>query len=154
MVQKPDTETLKALNGDITEKFRANAGQVGGRFEGHELLLLTTIGAKSGRPRVSPLVVFRVDGKLLIVAGYGGADVIPAWVHNLRANPQAHVELPTGSFHVVARELDPTERDTVIPKINATTPAFAYANYQSQTARTIPIFELMADESSGAPATS
>jgi hypothetical protein len=43
-------------------------------------LLLTTTGAKSGEPRVSPLVVFRIDGKLLIVAGYGGADVNPAWV--------------------------------------------------------------------------
>jgi deazaflavin-dependent oxidoreductase (nitroreductase family) len=68
-------------------------------------LLLTTTGAKSGEPRVAPLVVFRIDGKLLIVAGYGGADVNPAWVHNLRANPRAHVDVATGSFDVVARKL-------------------------------------------------
>jgi deazaflavin-dependent oxidoreductase (nitroreductase family) len=147
VVQKPDSETLKALNGDITDEFRANAGKVGGRFEGNELLLLTTTGAKSGEPRVAPLVVFRIDGKLLIVAGYGGADVNPAWVHNLRANPRAHVEVATGSFDVVARELDPSEREAVIPRINATTPAFAYADYQSKTTRTIPIFELEEDES-------
>jgi deazaflavin-dependent oxidoreductase (nitroreductase family) len=147
VVQKPDSETLKALNGDITDEFRANAGKVGGRFEGNELLLLTTTGAKSGEPRVAPLVVFRIDGKLLIVAGYGGADVNPAWVHNLRANPRAHVEVATGSFDVVARELDPSEREAVIPRINATTPAFAYANYQSKTTRAIPIFELEEDES-------
>ncbi|HTZ12929.1 MAG TPA: nitroreductase family deazaflavin-dependent oxidoreductase [Mycobacterium sp.] len=147
MAQKPDTETLKALNGNITNEFRANAGKVGGRFEGNELLLLTTKGAKSGEPRVAPLVVFRVDGKLLIVAGYGGADVNPAWVHNLRANPRAHVEIPTGSFDVVARELGPSEREAVIPRINAAKPAFAYANYQSKTTRTIPIFELDEDES-------
>ena len=147
MAQKPDTETLKALNGNITDEFRANAGKVGGRYEGNELLLLTTTGARSGEPRVAPLVVFRIDGQLLIVAGYGGADVNPAWVHNLRANPRAHVEVATGSFDVVARELDPSEREVVIPKINATTPAFAYANYQSKTTRTIPIFELEADES-------
>lgn len=85
--QKPDNETLKALNKNITDEFRANAGKVGGRFEGNEVLLLTTKGAKSGEPRVAPLVVFRIDGKLLIVAGYGGADVNPGWVHNLRANP-------------------------------------------------------------------
>ena len=145
MAKKPDTETLKALNGNITDEFRANAGKVGGRFEGNELLLLTTTGARSGEPRVAPLVVFRIDGQLLIVAGYGGADVNPAWVRNLRANPRAHVEVATGSFDVVARELDPSEREAVIPRINATTPAFAYANYQSKTTRTIPIFELEQD---------
>ncbi|WP_319450336.1 MULTISPECIES: nitroreductase family deazaflavin-dependent oxidoreductase [unclassified Mycobacterium] len=142
MAEKPDPETLKTLNGNITDEFRANAGKVGGRFEGNDLLLLTTTGAKSGEPRVSPLVAFRIDGKLLIVAGYGGADVNPGWVHNLRANPRAHVEVDTDSFDVVTRELDPSEREVVIAKINVTTPAFAYSNYQSKTTRTIPIFEL------------
>lgn len=145
--QKPDNETLKALNGNITDEFRANAGKVGGRFEGNELLLLTTKGAKSGEPRVAPLVVFRIDGRLLIVAGYGGADVNPGWVHNLRANPRARVEVATDSFDVVARELDSSERQAIIPKINAAVPAFAFANYQSKTTRTIPIFELQKDES-------
>jgi hypothetical protein len=60
------------------------------------------------------------------------------------ANPQAHVESATGSFDVVARELDASERESVIPRINATAPAFAYSNYQAKTARTIPIFELEA----------
>ena len=90
------------------------------------------------------MVAFRIDGKLLIVAGYGGADVNPAWVHNLRADPRAHVEVTTGSFDVVARELDPSEREAVIPRINATMPAFAYSDYQSKTTRTIPIFDLEA----------
>lgn len=145
MVEKPDLTTSRALNAHVTDEFRANAGEVGGRFEGHELLLLTTTGAKSGEPRVAPLVVFRIDDKLLIVAGYGGADVNPGWVHNLRADPRARVEAAVGSFNVVARELDPSERDVVIPKINATMPAFAYEKYQSKTTRTIPIFELEQD---------
>ena len=147
MSQKPDTETLKALNDNVTGEFRANAGKVGGRFEGNELLLLTTTGARSGEPRVAPLVVFRVEGKLLIVAGYGGADVNPAWVHNLRANPRSRVELATGSFDVIAHELDSSEREAIIPKINATVPAFAFSNYQAKTTRTIPIFELREDDS-------
>lgn len=147
VTRKPDTETLKALNNDITDEFRANAGKVGGRFEGNQLLLLTTKGARSGEPRVAPLVAFRIDGKLLIVAGYGGADVNPAWVHNLRAHPRAHVEVATDAFDVVAHELDSSEREAIIPKINATVPAFAFANYQSKTKRRIPIFELQADES-------
>ncbi|OMC21829.1 nitroreductase family deazaflavin-dependent oxidoreductase [Mycobacterium colombiense] len=147
MSQKPDTETLNALNNNITDEFRANAGKVGGRFEGNELLLLTTTGAKSGEARVAPLVAFRIDGKLLIVAGYGGADVNPGWVHNLRANPRARVEVATDSFDVVAHELDSSERAAIIPKINATVPAFAFANYQSKTTRIIPIFELRRDGS-------
>lgn len=145
--QKPDTETLKAINNNITDEFRANAGRVGGRFEGNDLLLLTTTGAKSGEPRVAPLVAFRIDAKLLIVAGYGGADVNPGWVHNLRANPRARVEVATDSFDVIARELDSSEREAIIPKINETVPAFAFANYQSKTTRTIPIFELLRDGS-------
>lgn len=143
---KPDTKTLKALNNDITDEFRANAGKVGGRFAGNELLLLTTTGAKSGEPRVTPLVAFRIEARLLIVAGYGGADVNPAWVHNLRANPRARVEVATDSFDVVAHELEASEREAIIPKLNATVPAFAFSNYQSKTTRVIPIFELQKDE--------
>ena len=140
MAQKPDPETLKALNGNITDEFRANAGKVGGRYEGNELLLLTTTGAKSGEPRVAPLVVFRIDGKLLIVAGYAGADVNPAWVHNLRANPGAHVEVGTDAFDVTARELPAAERDELFDKVAAAAPGFA--EYQSKTSRVIPLFEL------------
>jgi deazaflavin-dependent oxidoreductase (nitroreductase family) len=142
---QPDTEALKTFNEGIADEFRANAGKVGGPFEGNELLLLTTTGAKSGEPRVAPLSVRRIDGKLVIIAGYGGADVNPAWVHNLRANPRAHVEIGTDSFDVVARELGAAEREEIIPKINATTSAFA--EYQAKVSRTIPIFELQEDNS-------
>jgi deazaflavin-dependent oxidoreductase (nitroreductase family) len=138
--QRPDADTLKAFNKDIADEFRANAGRVGGPFEGNELLLLTTTGAKSGEPRVSPLSCKRIDGKLLIIAGNGGADVNPAWVYNLRANSRAHVELDTESFEVTARELPPAERDDIIPKLTAEVTAFA--EFQSKTRRVIPIFEL------------
>jgi deazaflavin-dependent oxidoreductase (nitroreductase family) len=138
--QRPDAETLKAFNRDIADEFRANAGRVGGPFEGNELLLLTTRGAKSDEPRVSPLSCKRIDGKLLIIAGNGGADVNPAWVYNLRANPRARVELGTESFDVTARELPPAERDDIIPKLTAEVTAFA--EFQAKTRRIIPIFEL------------
>jgi deazaflavin-dependent oxidoreductase (nitroreductase family) len=138
--QRPDADTLKAFNKDIADEFRANAGKVGGPFEGNELLLLTTTGAKSGEPRVSPLSCKRIDGKLLIIAGNGGADVNPAWVYNLRTNPRAHVELGTESFHVTARELPSAERDDIIPKLTAEVTAFA--EFQAKTRRVIPIFEL------------
>src|SRR5271170_5611114 len=101
----PDTETIKAFNKSITDEFRANDGKVGGPFEGADLLLLTTTGAKSGQPRISPLAYFRIDGKLLIVGSCAGADINPGWVHKLRADRSAHVENGNESSDVTAREL-------------------------------------------------
>jgi deazaflavin-dependent oxidoreductase (nitroreductase family) len=136
----PDTETLKAFNKTVSDEFRANDGKVGGQFEGANLLLLTTTGAKSGQPRVSPLAYFRVDDKLLILGSFAGADVNPAWVHNLRANPSAHIEIGNESSDVTARELPLAERDDLFPKITAAAPGFA--EYQAKTTRIIPVFEL------------
>jgi deazaflavin-dependent oxidoreductase (nitroreductase family) len=138
--QMPDAETIKSFNQAIAEEFRANDGKVGGQFDGAALLLLTTTGAKSGQPRVSPLAYFRIDGKLLIIASFAGADVNPAWVHNLRANPSAHVEIGRESFDVTARELPLAERDQLFANIAAAAPGFA--EYQAKTARVIPVFEL------------
>jgi deazaflavin-dependent oxidoreductase (nitroreductase family) len=138
MTGGPDTETIKAFNAGIVEEFRTNDGKVGA-FDGNEILLLTTTGAKSGQPRLSPLSCRRVDGKLLVIAGYGGADVNPAWVYNLRADPHAHVELAGESFDVTARELPPTERADIIPEVTAIS---GFAELQAKTSRVIPIFEL------------
>jgi deazaflavin-dependent oxidoreductase (nitroreductase family) len=136
----PDTETIKAFNTAIADEFRANDGKVGGQFAGADLLLLTTTGAKSGQPRLSPLAYFRIDGKLIIVGSFAGADVNPAWVHNLRVNPSARVEIGTESADVIARELASAERDELFPKITALVPSFA--DYQANTTRVIPVFEL------------
>jgi deazaflavin-dependent oxidoreductase (nitroreductase family) len=138
--QKPDTDSIKAFNESITDEFRANNGKVGGQFKGADLLLLTTTGAKSGQPRVSPLAYFRIDGRLIIVGSFAGADVNPAWVHNLRANPSAHVEIGDESSDVTARELPSAERDELFARITAAAPGFG--EYQAKTTRVIPVFEL------------
>jgi len=142
---RPDIEAMKTFNAGIADEFRANAGKVGGPFDGNELLLLTTTGAKSGQPRVSPLSCKRIDGKLLIIAGNGGADVNPSWVYNLRANPSARIEVGTESIDVTARELPPAERDGLTPKLTAQISAFA--EFQAKTNRVIPIFELQENNS-------
>lgn len=139
MTQPPDVEATKAFNAKVTDEFRTNDGRVGA-FEGNELLLLTTTGAKSGQPRVSPLSCKRIDEKLIVIGGYGGADVNPAWVYNLRADPRAHVELGNESFDVVARELTGADREEIIPKVVAIAPQFAV--FQANVSRVIPIFEL------------
>ena len=140
MTEIPDTETIKNFNKGIVDEFRSNGGKVTGQFANADLLLLTTTGAKSGQPRVSPLAYFRVDGKLIIVGSFAGAPVNPAWVHNLRANPRAHVEVGADAFDVTARELPHDERDEIFPQLTAAAPGFA--EYQSKTSRVIPLFEL------------
>lgn len=140
MTDFPDTDTLKAFNQAIVDEFRANDGKVEGQFSGADLLLLTTTGAKSGQTRLSPLAYLRIDGKLIIIGSFAGADFHPAWVHNLRADPSAHVEIGTESFDVTARELPPAERDAVFTKVTAA--AAGFADYQAKTARVIPLFEL------------
>ena len=140
MTEIPDTDTINAFNRSIIDEFRANDGKVGGQFAGADLLLLTTTGAKSGQRRVSPLAYFRIDGKLIIIGSFAGAPVNPAWVHNLRADPAAHVEVGTDSFDVTARELPAAERDELFDKVAAAAPGFA--EYQSNTRRVIPLFEL------------
>jgi len=137
---KPDSETLNAFNNNIIDEFRANDGKASGQFANANLLLLTTTGAKSGRQRTSPLAYFRIDGKLIIIGSFAGADVNPAWVHNLRANPNAHIEVGTDAFDVTARELPSDERDELFDKVAAAAPGFA--EYQSKTSRVIPLFEL------------
>lgn len=133
-------ELAKAFNKDIVAQFRANGGKVGGQFDGADLLLLGTKGAKSGQQRISPLAYFTIDGRLIIVGSFAGADVNPAWVHNLRANPAAHVEVGTEAFDVTARELPSAERDETFQRLVATAPGFG--EYQAKTNRVIPLFEL------------
>lgn len=135
-----DTAALDDFNRGVVAEFRANGGKVGGPFEGGDLLLLHTTGAKSGQPRLSPLAYLTVDGKMLIVGSYAGAPKDPAWVHNLRANPRAHIEVGTEAYDVVVRELPSDERDATYPKITAVAPVFA--EYQTKTTREIPLFEI------------
>lgn len=136
-----DTAALDDFNRKIVEEFRANGGTVGGPFEGGTLLLLHTVGAKSGQPRLSPLAYLTIDGKMIIVGSYAGAPNNPAWVHNLRANPRARIEVGTETWDVEARELPADERDATWPKVVEYSTVFA--GYQANTSRTIPLFELV-----------
>lgn len=138
--QIPDAQTMRAFNKTVIDEFRANDGKVGGPFAGQDLLLLTTEGAKTGEPRLVPLSYLTIDGVIILVASLAGADVDPAWAHNLRANPRAHIDLGTEAYAVMSRELSRAERDATFPKVTAMEPI--YAEYQAKTARAIPLFEL------------
>lgn len=140
MTEIPDAEAMKAFNKNIIDEFRTNGGKVGGPFEGATLVLLHTTGAKSGQPRVAPLAYFAIDGKMIIIGSKAGADTNPDWVHNLRANPRAHVEVGAEAYDVIAHELPRDERDAMYPKVVELAPGFG--DYQAKTSRVIPLFEL------------
>ena len=134
-----DAEALDSFNRGIVEEFRANDGEVGG-LPGGAVLLFHTTGAKSGKPRLSPLAYLAIDGRMLIVGSYLGAPKDPAWVHNLRANPRARVEVGTDAYDVVAHELPREERDELFPRVTELAPVLA--DYQAKTDPVIPLFEL------------
>ncbi len=124
------------------EEFRRNGGKVGGQFEGFPLLLLTSTGARSGAQRVNPVAYFDIDGKIYIVGSAAGRDNNPAWVHNLRADPQVSVEIGSDPAQpATARELSRDERDSIYPVIVERAPGFG--EYQQKTDRVIPVFELI-----------
>ena len=128
------------FNQKIIEEFRANGGKVGGQFAGAPMLLLTTIGAKSGQPRTSPMV-YTTDGEyLVVIASKGGAPTNPAWFHNLVANPIVTVEQGTEKFQARATVPDTTERDRLFNQVAAIMPGFA--EYQRNTTRQIPVVVL------------
>jgi len=135
-----DEAALGDFNRAIVEEFRANGGKVGGPFEGGTLLLLHTTGAKTGKTRLSPLAYMTIDGKMVIFGSYAGAPKDPAWVHNLRANPRAYIEVGVEAYDVDVRELPDDEREATYPKVVEIAPVFA--EYQAKTTRVIPLFEL------------
>ncbi|CCH31707.1 nitroreductase family deazaflavin-dependent oxidoreductase [Actinosynnema sp. NPDC047251] len=135
------TEERRNFNQQIAAEFRANKGVVGGPFEGRDLLLLTTVGAKSGEPRLTPLVYTRDGDRLVVAASYAGAPKNPAWYHNLLADPKVIVEVGEEKFEATASVVeDRAERDRLYAGMVAHAPGFA--DYEQKTDRLIPVVVL------------
>lgn len=127
-------------NKQIIEEFRTNDGIVGGHFENITLLLLHTTGAKSGLPRINPLVTFPDGEQYVIMASKGGAPDNPDWYYNLIANPQVTIEVGTEKFEAQATITQGAEREQLFTKMSTRYPMFA--EYQRNTARVIPVITL------------
>ena len=127
-------------NGPIIEEFRANEGRVGGRFEGRPLLLLHTVGARSGAERINPVMYLRDGDRLVVFASKGGASTDPDWYRNVQAHPEASVEIGTERFPVRARIAEGEERDALYAEQSRRYPIFA--TYQAGVDRTIPVVVL------------
>jgi deazaflavin-dependent oxidoreductase (nitroreductase family) len=127
-------------NNRTIAEFRANHGRVGGSFEGAPLLLLHTVGARSGAARINPMMYLRDGDRYLVFASKGGADTNPDWYHNLKAHPDAQIEVDDRTLDVHAVELHGAERDALYARQATLYPGFA--GYQEKTARTIPVVAL------------
>ncbi len=128
------------FNKNVIKEFRANGGKVGGFFENSTLLLLHTIGAKSGLPRVNPMMYVADGERLVVVASKAGAPTNPAWYHNLVANPEVQVEVGTEQFQAKATVTSEPERTQLYQKIAEKFPGFA--EYAQKTTRVIPVVTL------------
>lgn len=127
----------KEINAQVIIEFRANHGIVGGQFRESPLLLLTTIGAKSGQQRTIPLVYTTDAERLVILASKGGAPTHPDWYYNMLANPHVTVEVGDERFQTTAEFAEGPERERLFAQMAAAMPFFA--RYQRETSRQIPV---------------
>ncbi len=128
-------------NDTIIEEFRASGGRQAGNFAPGTLLLLHTIGARSGQPRINPLVHIKDGDRYLVVASYGGAPKHPAWYFNLQANPNVTIEVSDKTLEVTAETLESADRNEAYRRLAETFPFFA--EYEKKTDRVIPVIALV-----------
>ena len=136
----PARLALKLGSGAHAGVYRATGGKLFGRMGKSPILLLNTVGRKTGRKRTTPLL-YVMDGEdFVIIASKGGAATHPAWYLNLRANPDATVEIGDREVQVEAGVADPEEKARLWEKMVEMYPT--YDDYQRKTKREIPLLIL------------
>ena len=126
------------------EDYEATGGAVGGDHRGMPVIILTTLGAKSGKLRKTPLMRVEHDGEYAVVASLGGAPKHPVWYFNITAEP--HVELQDGPVKRDYRAREVTDAEHALWWERAVAAYPDYADYQTKTERKIPLFVLTAIE--------
>ncbi|MCO8273168.1 nitroreductase family deazaflavin-dependent oxidoreductase [Actinoplanes sp. TRM 88003] len=122
------------------EKIEGTAGAEGNDLQGYPVVLLTSVGARSGKLRKTPLMRVEHEGEYAVVGSLGGAPKNPVWVYNLRKNPHVELRDETVEHDYVAREVEGDERAVWWERAVAAFPN--YASYQKKTERLIPVFIL------------
>ena len=125
-------------NRQVIAEFRARGGAVGGRFAGLPLLLLTTVGARSGRRRTVPVTYVAVGEDFVVAAGANGAN--PAWHHNLLAHPAVTIEVGAAVLEAVARVAVGAERDALFDRYCSEQPQLI--SYQAMAGHEVPMIVL------------
>jgi deazaflavin-dependent oxidoreductase (nitroreductase family) len=123
---------------------RLTKGRIGSHLMGNTVLLLTTIGRKSGQSRETALYTFPDEDDNIVVASNVGRDVHPGWYLNLRENPEASILIGGRQRAVIAHEAEGVERERLWEMV--TTEDKSYAEYQTWTERRIPVIVLEPQE--------
>jgi deazaflavin-dependent oxidoreductase (nitroreductase family) len=131
-----DAQKVNDWNKQIIQEFRANEGNVGGTYQGGSLLLLTTIGRKSGEERVAPLGYLRDGDRYIVVASFMGAPKHPEWYLNLVEHPEVTVEVGKEKFKAIATTLVGAEREQMMERWPMA------KDHQARTIREIPFVAL------------
>jgi len=122
------------------EKYMESGGTEGTELQGKPVILLTTIGAKSGKIRKTPLMRVEHDGEYAIVASLGGAPKNPVWYHNIKAHPRVELQDGEVTKEYDAREVVGDQKAVWWQRAVEAWPD--YAEYQTKTDRQIPVFVL------------
>ncbi|MGX7677422.1 nitroreductase family deazaflavin-dependent oxidoreductase [Jatrophihabitans sp. DSM 45814] len=125
---------------DQVSEYESSGGTKGTTLRGMPVIVLTTLGAKSGKIRKSPLMRVEHDGVYAVVASLGGAPKNPVWYYNVLGNPQVELQDGPVKREMVAREVTGSEKDVWWERAVAAYPD--YADYQKKTDRQIPVFVL------------
>ena len=128
-------------NAQVIAEFRKNHGKVGGNFEGAPLLLLHTIGRRSGKPRVNPVMYLKDGDRYFVFASKAGADSHPDWFRNLQEQPDVRIEVGDQTIDVHAEEIRGQERNRLYERQASVYSGFA--DYQRKTKRVIPVVALI-----------
>ena len=131
---------MSDFNKGIIEEFRANGGVVGGHFDGMNLLLVHTTGAKSGLERINPVAQIMDGDRYVIIASKGGAPTNPDWYYNIKANPEVTIEVGTQKFPALAAITEEPERSELFEKMASQYPGFE--DNKEKTKRVIPVVTL------------
>ncbi|EIV91687.1 nitroreductase/quinone reductase family protein [Frankia sp. QA3] len=126
---------------DFVDEFRANGGRPAGKYEGFTLLLLTSGQEADGTPHVSPLNFYADADRYFVYAVNPGVDEHPRWLHDLRADPQATIEVEGRRLQVTATEVHGAKRDEMYARQAARYPQFT--EHQAAVTRLIPVVELV-----------
>lgn len=131
---------MREINAKVIADFRANHGALSGPMEGAPVLLLTTIGRRSGEAHTTPVGFIDAGGRLAIAAANGGADNHPDWYYNVLAHPAVTIEIPGATIEAVAETVDGVERDELLNTMAAALPGMV--EHRAGTSREIPILVL------------
>jgi F420H(2)-dependent quinone reductase len=120
--------------------YRLSRGRLGGKVGRAPVCLLTTIGRRSGQPRTAPVLYLADGDRLIVIGSNAGNERAPAWSLNLKANPDADVEIGSARRSVRARVAEGEERAELWRRMNAQYEGFDH--YEARTARDIAVFVL------------